>query len=388
MKAGRRRYLLLFGLGLTAFGNGFLLALSLYGLLAAALHLFGNRAPGLGWGLAVGVLAGAALLGLSHLRARGMRRTLYGESLLDRELPLRSRPTQRLAALAAKTSLPRAPSLRWADGEIPNAFAVGRSREDAAILVTPPLFEFLDEDEQDAVLAHELARVEADDLGEVGFADAIAASVDDLGELKDKYFWGPAKIFAESRALAISFLALIVVSIYASENNGGGILVSLLGLAIVVALVRNATRSWRGTTQLFLLVAFLGPLTLVEWALAPPTAAALSRLISRHRVGAADRRGAVLCGDAGAAISALRRLEGVEYVAGDPWRRDLRFSLYVTPRAQGGYRAWLERITSTHPSVAERIEDLERLEGELSEETGARKNAPAAPTRLGANPID
>jgi len=52
-------------------------------------------------------------------------------------------------------------------------------------------------------------------------------------------------------------------------------------------------------------------LSLVEWALAPPTAFLLARLVSRARVHEADARAVELSGDPESLISALRKLEFV-----------------------------------------------------------------------------
>jgi Zn-dependent protease with chaperone function len=132
----------------------------------------------------------------------------------------------------------------------------------------------------------------------------------------------------------------------------------VLVVGVLRALYRAALLSWRGLAQLFLYVSFFGPLTVVEWLLAPPTAFILSRLIARERVLDADRRAVQLTKEPGAALAALRRLEGVEYSAGEPFWLDLRFSLFVVPRAHTGYRAWRERAFGTHPSIAARLEAL------------------------------
>jgi Zn-dependent protease with chaperone function len=95
--------------------------------------------------------------------------------------------------------------------------------------------------------------------------------------------------------------------------------------------------------------------------LAPPTAYVLSRLLSRERVIEADRRAVELTRNRAGALAALRNLEGVEYTAGEPFWAALRFSLFVTPRAQTGLGPWRERVFGTHPPVAARIEQLGRL---------------------------
>jgi len=50
------------------------------------------------------------------------------------------------------------PDVAVARTDLPNAFAVGR-RESGTVVVTTALLETLDDDERDAVLAHELAHL-------------------------------------------------------------------------------------------------------------------------------------------------------------------------------------------------------------------------------------
>ena len=99
-----------------------------------------------------------------------------------------------------------------------------------------------------------------------------------------------------------------------------------------------------------------------------------TQALSRHRELAADAGSAALTGHPAALASALRK------VAGDLQRmprRDLREAaardaFHLMPVGQEP-REWHERLTATHPSLAERIERLERLEQRLH---GARLTAP------------
>jgi heat shock protein HtpX len=110
--------------------------------------------------------------------------------------------------------------------------------------------------------------------------------------------------------------------------------------------------------QFALFVALLGTLTLVDALLAWPTIFALSRLLSRSRVFAADRRAIELTGDPAGLRDALEAVAPVEReIAEDHFAR-LRFSLFATPRARSGYRSWVERVTGTHPSAKRRIARL------------------------------
>ena len=131
-----------------------------------------------------------------------------------------------------------------------------------------------------------------------------------------------------------------------------------MSLALLYALAKAAIRSWRGLAQLLLFISFFGPISLVEMALAPPTAFLLSRMVSRARIYEADDRGRRLSGDSGTLVSALHKLERVEASPAGRWPAYLRFSLFVAPRPQTGYQAWLARLYATHTPIASRIDAL------------------------------
>jgi heat shock protein HtpX len=67
-----------------------------------------------------------------------------------------------VSILATKVDIP-APEVFIVESAMPNAFATGRNAEHASIVVTDGLVELLDEDELEAVLAHELAHVKNGD---------------------------------------------------------------------------------------------------------------------------------------------------------------------------------------------------------------------------------
>lgn len=377
VRMNRRSQWLLFALGFVATANGMLLGVFLYALLAALLHVLSDHAPGVGWGLIAGGIGAAVLLGRSIARARQTRRLLYGESLLDYQLPEHARLVDRLGELTAKTALANRPSLQLVGGGLPNAYAVSRSQEEAAIVLTEGLLRRLAPAEQEAVIAHELAQIENDDVDTVGLADAVAVSIEELGRLKGRYFWGPREIAIELRwFFLVAIVGLILVSLGSHEQGSGALLVGLLAIAVVYGMWKTAVRSLPGILQLVLLILFIGPLTLAEWLLAPPTAYALARLVSRERVFEADWRAVELTGDLQATVSALRHLEGVEYSRGEAFWADIRFSLFVVPRAQGVYGAWRERVFSSHPPVAARIARLTKRAQERSR--GRAGASPAA----------
>jgi Zn-dependent protease with chaperone function len=102
-------------------------------------------------------------------------------------------------------------------------------------------------------------------------------------------------------------------------------------------------------------------MSLIEAALAPPTAIALSRLVSRSRIHEADARAVELTEDRAALISTLQKLDAAGSPV-DPWLARRRFSLFVAsePVVGGGYRGWIARLYTTHPSTDSRLETLAR----------------------------
>src|SRR6056297_2539365 len=65
--------------------------------------------------------------------------------------------------LSQQADLPK-PKVAVVDSRVPNAFATGRSRKNAAVAVTTGLMRQLDRDELEGVLAHELAHVKNRDM--------------------------------------------------------------------------------------------------------------------------------------------------------------------------------------------------------------------------------
>ena len=63
-----------------------------------------------------------------------------------------------IGRLSQQPDLPK-PTVPVADTRVPNAFAAGRSQSSATVCVTNGLLRTLDEDELEAVVAHELAPV-------------------------------------------------------------------------------------------------------------------------------------------------------------------------------------------------------------------------------------
>ena len=211
--------------------------------------------------------------------------------------------------LCAMADMPK-PRVGVADLDIPNAFATGRSPERAVVCVTTGILGRLTAEELEAVLAHELSHVAHRDVLVMTLASTAGIVA---GMLTRGAAWGGFGLF-RSR-----------------DSNTG---IAVLG-AVVVSLVVYAV-------SFFLL-----------------------RLLSRYRELAADRAGAYLTMRPQALASALQKITGE--MAAIP-QRDLRASqamnsFFIAPAVSG---ATLKTLTATHPSLEQRLEQLARIQAELS----------------------
>jgi Zn-dependent protease with chaperone function len=354
---GHRSNYMLAGLVAIAIANGFFLGLTLYGLAAA---LIGPMV-----GILIGLVSANYMLVVSFQRERALRQ---GEYELWR--PLETEPEEhplvgRLRGLTRSTGLNRPPQLGCIDSAEKNAFTVGRSPEEASIILTSGLIGSLTRSELDAVLAQQLAHIERDDVRAVGVADAIADTIEDLSQIKGRFLWGPRAILEDILPFLIALVAAMAVLAVLPAVGTGNALVALFVLGVIVwlfyAIWQTAKMSWRGLGQLVLFTTFLGPLSLVEAVLSPPTAALLSMLVSRARIHEADERALQLTRDRGSLESALTHVADVETGGAATWLGERRYSLFVAPLPEPGWWPWLSRQRATHPSIASRVERIREI---------------------------
>lgn len=229
-------------------------------------------------------------------------RAMRAREVTPEEAPELHGMIDRLCALA---DMPK-PRVGIADMAVPNAFATGRSPDRAVVCVTTGIMGKLTPEELEAVLAHELSHVAHRDV----LVMTVASS---------------AGIVAGMLTRGAQFGAL-------SRNRNGGAPAVLI--ALVVSLVVYA-------------VSFF-----------------LTRLLSRYRELCADRSGAYLTMKPGELASALQKITGE--MAAIP-QRDLRAAqsmnaFFIAPALRG---VSLSTITSTHPSLEQRLEQLARIQAEL-----------------------
>jgi heat shock protein HtpX len=206
--------------------------------------------------------------------------------------------------LSQQADLPK-PTVAIADQGVPNAFATGRSRSNAAVCVTTGLLQTLNQDELEGVLAHELAHVKNRDMMVMTFAGLLST----LAFMVVRWGW----LFGGGR----------------NRQGGGGGMIAAIGISLVV---------W--------VISFV-----------------LIRALSRYREYAADRGAAVITGRPSALASALRKISGnVDRIPEDDMREQSEMNAFFIIPLKAGT---IGKLFSTHPSTENRIERLRGLEREM-----------------------
>ena len=234
-------------------------------------------------------------------------RAMQAREVTPEEAPELHAMIDRLCALA---DMPK-PRVGVADVSVPNAFATGRSPNRSVVCVTTGILGMLTADEMEAVLAHELSHVAHRDVLVMTVASSagIIAGMLTRGAQYGAWFGGGRR-----------------------DNNNNGAPVWLV--VLVVSLVVYA-------------VSFF-----------------LTRLLSRYRELCADRSGAYLTLKPRALATALQKISsGMNAIP----TADLRASsamnaFFIAPAIKG---VSLSQLTSTHPSLEQRLEQLARIEADL-----------------------
>ena len=288
----------------------FLLGGLFVALVVALMVIFGRSSP------SVAVFIGIAGLGVAWWQWYSSD-TLAMKAMRAREVSPQQAPElhamiDRLCTLA---DMPK-PRVGVADTDLPNAFATGRSPKRAVVVVTTGILQRLDAEELEGVLAHELSHVAHRDV----LVMTVASS---------------AGIIAGMLTRGSQYGLMFGGGRGRRDNNNG---VPVWLIVLVVSLVVYA-------------VSFL-----------------LLRLLSRYRELSADRAGAQLTMKPRALASALQKITGeINRIP----QRDLRaaqsMNAFFFAPAIGGVS--LKTLTSTHPSLEQRLEQLARIEAELGRPT-------------------
>jgi len=213
--------------------------------------------------------------------------------------------------LCAMADMPK-PRVAISYTDMPNAFATGRSPNRSVVCVTTGVMDRLTAEELEGVLAHELSHVAHRDV----LVMTVASS---------------AGIIAGMVTRGAQFGGLGMMGRSRNSNSGGA---AGLMIALLVSLVVYA-------------ISFL-----------------LIKLLSRYRELCADRSAAFLTQKPSALASALTKITGE--IASIP-TKDLRSAqsmnaFFIAPAISG---ASLKTLTSTHPSLEARLEQLAKVAAEL-----------------------
>lgn len=206
-----------------------------------------------------------------------------------------SRIAPMVERLVQRMSIPM-PKLWLLPDSSPNAFATGRDPNHASVAVTTGILELMNDDEVEAVIAHELGHVKNRDILISSIAATLAAAITFLARMA--FFVGPRNRDDE-------------------EGGGGG-----------------------GIFMLFL---------------APIAAMMIQMAISRTREYSADAAAARYTGDANKMIGALRKLEAYSKRIPMDASPSTAHMFIIQPFSGGG----IMKLFSTHPSTEQRIARLE-----------------------------
>ncbi|QIG42495.1 zinc metalloprotease HtpX [Nocardioides anomalus] len=283
----------------------------LLGALFVALVVGLAYAVGGGLGILIGIVGiGVAVYQWANSDKVAMR-AMRAREVTPEQAPELHGMIDRLCALA---DMPK-PRVGVADTPVPNAFATGRSPERAVVCVTTGILGMLTAEELEGVLAHELSHVAHRDVLVMTVASSAGIAA---GMLTQGAQYGAYGFFGRR------------------DNNNG------LPVWLVVLLVSLAVYA----------VSFV-----------------LLRLLSRYRELAADRAGAYLTMRPDALASALTKITGgINQIP----QRDLRqvsaaSALCIAPAVSG---VSLKTLSSTHPSLEQRLEQLAKIQAELSRPNG------------------
>lgn len=198
------------------------------------------------------------------------------------------------------------PDVAVADTQLQNAFATGRSQDSSVVCVTTGLMKSLDDEELEAVIAHEVAHIKNRDVIVMTVAGLITMITGII--IRYSFFLNPTHGRGGEKGAA-AFAIIFVVSI----------------LTYIVGYV-------------------------------------LIRALSRYREHAADRGAAKITGNPTALAEALRKIDDSMDSTPDEDLRDARgvSALMVSP-----VKSKISSLLSTHPETEERIERLNEMSKQM-----------------------
>jgi heat shock protein HtpX len=239
--------------------------------------------------------------------------SMRAHEVTPQEEPRLHQIVDRLCLLA---NMPK-PRVGVAEMDIPNAFATGRNPNAAVICATRGIMQRLNDEELEAVLAHELSHVAHRDVAIMTIASGVGILAGLVGRM----------------------------ALFGAMFGGGG--------------GRGGSRNGGQNVVLLELAAMLFSVVIYI------VAYLLTMALSRYRELAADRSGAILIGKPSVLASALVHVTGD---IGRIPRNDLRQaegmnSFFFAPALAGNTVA---SLFSTHPSLEVRLNQLAQLEKQLN----------------------
>jgi heat shock protein HtpX len=252
-----------------------------------------------GWGITIGTIIGAGLYTLfQYFAASGQALALSGAHEIQKsDNPRLYRIVENLSIT---NGLPM-PKVYVIDDPAPNAFATGRDPQHAVVAATTGLLDLMDDSELEGVMAHEIGHVQNYDIRVSTMVFGLVVAIGFLSDilLRMSFFSGGRN----------------------NNNNGGNPIVLVLGLAAII--------------------------------IAPVVAAVVQAAVSRQREYLADATGALTTRHPDALASALHKLEAY----GRPMRRQntSMAHMWISDPTKPGI---IDRLFSTHPPIAERVERL------------------------------
>jgi heat shock protein HtpX len=291
-------------LNVRMFITGLLLVL-LYGIIISVLLSLGVSL------VLVIVIAAALIFSQYYFSDKIAMFSMHAHEVTPEQEPRLHEIVDRLCLLANMEK----PRVGVAEMDMPNAFATGRNPKHSVICATRGIMTRLNDEELEAVLAHELSHVAHRDVAIM----TIASGVGMLAGLVSRIALFGAMFGGGGRG--------------GSRNGGQIVLLEMATLLISIVIY---------------IVAFL-----------------LTMALSRYRELAADRSGAILIGKPSVLASALVHVTGD---MGRIPRTDLRKqegmnSLFFAPALSGNTAA---SLFSSHPSLEKRLDALSKLEKELN----------------------
>ena len=282
----------------------FLLGALFVALVVVVSSLFWSSSPGIG--ILICLIGLGIAWGQWYFSDTVAMKAMRAREVSPQQAPELHDMIDRLCTLA---DMPK-PRVGIADTDLPNAFATGRSPKHSVVVVTTGILRRLDAEELEGDLAHELSHVAHRDV----LVMTVAASAGIVaGMLTRGAQYGA--IFGGGRR----------------DNNNG---LPIWLVVLVVSLVTYA-------------ISFL-----------------LLKLLSRYRELSADRAGAYLTMKPQALASALQKITGEMNQIPE---KDLRQvssmnAFFIAPAVRG---VSLRTLTSTHPTLEQRLEQLAKIQAEL-----------------------